>query len=165
MRASERCSPMDQFVQQNAETPDVKRMVVVLVLNHLRCHVFECAAESIPLLHVVKLDAPAEVANLDDIAIFDEDVLRFNVTMDQTLLMQVIDTAAYLDEKVEGRVFREELSLANQIEQVALTRVLQCEVDRVGVAEARVEPADVLVVQLLLNTDLPDESFFNLAGR
>ena len=76
--------------------------------------------------------------------------------MDQTLLVQVIDTAAYLDEEVEGSILGEELGLADQVEQVTLAGILQSEVDRGRVAETRIEPADVFVVELLLDAYLPD---------
>ena len=56
-------------------------MVVVLVLDHLRCHVLERTAEGVPLLHVVELHTPAEVTNLDDVTIFDQYVLRFDIAM------------------------------------------------------------------------------------
>lgn len=140
-------------------------MIVVFVLDHLRRHVLERAAEGIPLLHVVELDTPAEIANLDDVAVLNQYVLRLDVAMDQSLLVQIVDTAANLDEEVEGRVLREELGLADEVEQITFARILQREVDGGLVTEARVEPADVLVVQLLLDSNLPNQRFFDFAGR
>lgn len=66
-------------------------MVVVLVLNHLRCHVLKSTTESVPLLHVVSLDAPTEITNLYNVAILDQDVLRLNVSVNQPLLVEVVN--------------------------------------------------------------------------
>ena len=81
--------------------------------------------------------------------------------MDKPLLVQVVDAAADLNEEVERRVLGEELGLADEIEQVALARVLKRQVDRLLVTETGIEPADVLVVQLLLDADLPNQRLFD----
>ncbi len=62
-------------------------MVVIFVLNHLWGHVLECTAECVSLLHVVRLDAPPEITNLDDVTILDQYVLGLDVSVDETLLM------------------------------------------------------------------------------
>jgi len=73
---------VDEFIQQNSERPNIEGMVVVLVLNHFWCHVLEGAAEGEALLHVVGLDTPPEVADLDYVLVLDEDVLWLDVSVD-----------------------------------------------------------------------------------
>ena len=136
---------------------------MVLVLDHLRSHVLESATKSVPLLHVVQLDAPPEVADLDYVAVLDEDVLWFDVSMNQTLLVQVVDAATDLDEEVESRVLRKELLPSDEIEQVSLGGVFQSQVNGLVVVKARIQSGDVFVVQLLLDPDLPDQSLLHLA--
>lgn len=88
-------------------------MVVVLVLNHLRGHVLERTTKSVSLLHVIGLDAPTEITNLDDVTILNQDVLGFDVSMDQALLVQVVDTGTHLNEEVKSCVLIQVLLLPN----------------------------------------------------
>lgn len=79
-------------------------MVVIFVLDHFWSHVFQRAAEGVPLLHMVGLYAPAKVADLNNIALFDQNVLWLDVSMYETLLMQIVDARADLNEEVECSV-------------------------------------------------------------
>jgi len=56
---------------------------------------------------VVALDAPAKVTYLDDVAIFDKYVLRFNISVNETLFVHKINARADLNEKVESCIFRQ----------------------------------------------------------
>ena len=85
--------------------------------------------------------------------------------MDESLLVKVVDSGANLNEEVESRVLTEILLLPNQVEQVPLRCILQGQVDRCLVLEASIQPTDVLVVQLLLYPNLPDQCFFYFAAR
>ena len=66
--------------------------------------------------------------------------------MNETLLVHEVNTAANLDEEVEGSVLTEVLLFPDQVEQVAFGCVLQGQVDALFVLKARVEAADVLMV-------------------
>ena len=90
-----------------------------LVLNHFRSHVFKRAAEGISLLVCVGLHAPAEITNLDDVALLNEYVLRFDVSVNEALFVQVIYTRANLNEKVEGCVLAQVLFFADQVKKVS----------------------------------------------
>ena len=67
--------------------------------------------------------------------------------------MHEVDAGADLDEEVEGGVLAQIPLFADEVEQVAFACVFQCQVDGVLVLEACVEAADVLVVELLLNSN------------
>lgn len=109
-----------------------------LVLNHLGSHVLQCAAESVPLLVMVGLNAPTEIADLDDVSILDEYVFRLDVSMDQALLVHVVYARADLYEEVEGGILAQVLLLPDQVEQVALACVLQGQVNGIFVFETSI---------------------------
>ena len=137
-----------------------------LVFDHFWGHVLKGAAEGISWLGNFGLHTPAEVADFDDVALLDEDILRLDVTMDKTLFVHVVDAGADLDEEVESHVLVEMLLLANQKEEIALACKLKSEVDGLLVFERGVETAQVFVVQVLLDGDFSDESFlYLLAGE
>jgi hypothetical protein len=80
-------------------------MVVILILNHLWSHILESTTEGVSLLHVVRLNTPTKVTDLNDISILDQDVFGFDISMNKTLFMHIINARAYLNEEVEGRIF------------------------------------------------------------
>jgi hypothetical protein len=135
-----------------------------LILNHLRSHVLESPTEGISLLTVVGLDAPSKVADFNDIAFLYENIFWFDVSMDKSLFVHVVDAWTDLNEEVKGSVFTQILLSPNEVEEVAFASELQNEVDGVFVFEAAVESTYVLVVKLFLNPNLPNQSFLNLAA-
>lgn len=116
---------MNEFVEKDSQRPDVEGVVVSFVLDHFWRHVLEGSTEGIPLLAVVRLNAPAEVADLDDVAFFNEDVLGLDVPVNESLLVHVVDARADLDEEVEGGVLAQELFLPDEVEQISLRCVLK----------------------------------------
>ena len=97
---------------------------MIFVLNHFWSHVLQGTAESVPLLHMVGLDAPPKIADFNDITIFNQDVLGLDISVNQTLFVHVIDAAADLYEEVEGSVLTQKLFFPNQIKQVTFTCIL-----------------------------------------
>ena len=65
--------------------------LVIRLLKHFRSHVLKGTTESVSLLELVKLYAPTEIANFDDVALFDQDVLRLDITVHQVVLVAVLD--------------------------------------------------------------------------
>ena len=65
---------------------------------------------------MIRLNAPSEITYLNDIAFFNKNILRLDISMNEPLLMHIVDTRAYLDEKVEGSVLAEVLFFPNEIE-------------------------------------------------
>lgn len=74
--------------------------------------------------------------------------------------MHVVDTRAYLNEEIEGCVFREVLFFPNQIKQVAFAGVFKSKIDRLFIFKAGIQAADVFMVQLLLNSDFANQRLF-----
>ena len=79
--------------------------------------------------------------------------------------MHVVDAGAHLDEEVEGCVFTEILLFPNKIKKVALASVLEGQHNGILVLKAGVEPANILMIELLLNSDFPNQRLFYLAAR
>ena len=79
-------------------------MIVVFILDHFWSHVLEGTAKSVTLLHVIGLHAPTKVTNLDNVAVFDQYVLWLDISMYKSLLMEVVNTRANLNEKVKCRI-------------------------------------------------------------
>lgn len=73
-----------------------------------------------PFLGVIDLDAPAEVANLEDIVLANQEVLGLYVSMDKPVLVQEVNTSTSLDKEVEGLIFCQRLLLPDEVEEVAL---------------------------------------------
>ena len=92
---------MHELVEQYTQRPDIQSMVMRFILNHLWSHILERSTKSVPLLAVIRLNTPAEIADFDNVAFFDKDIFRFNISMNQTLFMHVINSRTDLDEKVE----------------------------------------------------------------
>ena len=84
-------STVDELVQKDAEGPNVQSVVMSLVLDHFWSHVLGRSTEGVPLLVVVALDAPSKVAYLDDVALFDQNVLWLDVSVDQSLLVHIVN--------------------------------------------------------------------------
>ena len=114
---------------------------------------------------MIRLDAPSKVTDLDDVAVFDEDVFGLDISVNKPLLVQIIDSGTNLDEEIEGCILAQELLLTDEVEQIALGSIFECQVNGCFILEARVEPADVLVIELFLDPYLSNEGFFDLTGR
>jgi hypothetical protein len=139
-------------------------MIVIFILDHFWSHIFECPAKSVSLLHVVRLHAPSEIADLYYVAIFYQYVFRFDVSMYQTLLMQVIYARAYLNEKVKSSILGQEPLLSNQVEQISFRGIFKGQINCGFVLETGIKPTNVLMVQLFLDSYFSYESFFYFAA-
>ena len=80
-------------------------MIVILILNHLWSHVLESSTEGVSLLHVIRLNTPTKVTNLNDVSILYQNVFRFDISMNQTLFVHIINARANLYEEVKSCVF------------------------------------------------------------
>lgn len=135
-------------------------MVIEILIDHLWRHVLQRAAVSLPLPFVEValrvalnrvVDGPAEVANLNYMIVIDEQVLRLQISMNETVLVQEIDTNYCLNEEPKSAVFIETLALRDLQKQVALWDVLHDKVVVLAVLEVRVEPDHIHMLQLLVD--------------
>ena len=167
---SERCIAVDQLVEQDAERPDVQLVVVLPMVDHLRCHVLECATEGVALafvelaivVHVhLAFTRPAKVADLQHVVLVHEQVFWLQVSMDEAVLVEEVDASDRLDEEIKRGLLAEALLLPNQGEQVALGHVLHDQVNVLVVLQVRIHSHDVDVLQFLMNLDLSPEGLLH----
>ena len=114
---------------------------------------------------MIRLDAPAEVTDFDDIAILNENVFGFDISMNKSLLMQIIDSGTNLYEEIKRRILAQKLLFTDEVKQITFRSIFERQIYRCFVFKACVEPTDVLVVELFLNPNLSNECFFDLTGR
>lgn len=129
MNTCEWSSSVDQLVEKNTQRPYIKCMVVIFILDHFRGHVLKSSAKSISLLHMIRLYTPTEITDFDDISILDENIFWFDISMDKTLLVQVVNTGAYLNEEIKCSIFTQVLLFTNKIEQITFGSILKRQVD------------------------------------
>ena len=125
MDTCERCTAVNEFVQQDTKGPDVECVVVRLVHYHFWRHVLEGAAVGVSWLLHISLDTPTKVADFDDISLLDENILWLDVSVDEPLLVHVVDATADLDEEVESNILLQKLLFTNQVEQIAFVSILE----------------------------------------
>ena len=69
---SERSTPMYKLIQKNSDGPHINLVIMWQLLDHLGCHILECAAEGVPLFLVAssliclatRFYTPSEVTDL-----------------------------------------------------------------------------------------------------
>lgn len=88
--------PMKHFVQQYSQTPDVYWTVVFLIFIYLRSHVFICTTKCPSLFSFTDLSTPAEVTYLRLEVGIQQNILRFQVTMDYSYLVNSKNSFANL---------------------------------------------------------------------
>eukprot|EP00406_Dinophysis_acuminata_P040260 CAMPEP_0179360684 /NCGR_PEP_ID=MMETSP0797-20121207/80107_1 /TAXON_ID=47934 /ORGANISM="Dinophysis acuminata, Strain DAEP01" /LENGTH=335 /DNA_ID=CAMNT_0021076053 /DNA_START=249 /DNA_END=1254 /DNA_ORIENTATION=+ len=147
----------EHLVEQDAHGPDIDTVPVRLVLHHLRGEVVQGAAEGVPLPAVRDLRAPPEVAELRDPVCAQQDVLGLDVAVDDVPLVEVGERERDVPEDLGGVPLRQAAALLHNREEGPAARVLQQQVEVVGVLEVAVEAEDVRVLQGDLGLYLPEE--------
>jgi len=93
------------FVQENAKAPYVESLVMASSLNHLWRKVIQRTAKG------SSRDAsectPSQVRNLEHILTVDQQVFRFQVSVNYALRMQVVQSSSHLREVMPGNVLCE----------------------------------------------------------
>ena len=84
--------------------------------------------------------------------------------MDESILVQEINSGYCLNEEIEGFIFGQHTLLADYIEQVALFHVFKNEVYKLFIFEACEKSNYVYMLQFLLDLDLSVERLLHL-GR
>jgi len=65
---------------------------------------------------MVTLHTPAKVADLDDVALFNKDIFRLDISMDEALFVHIIDARANLNKEVKSGILTKILLLADEVE-------------------------------------------------
>lgn len=101
----ERGQPSDQLIKQGSQRIEVNSVRVPSLLNHLGRHILCAPTEAVGDFSGFKADLrESEVGDLNVSVVIDEEILGFEVTVDDVLLMQVHETIKNFD-KVESSFF------------------------------------------------------------
>ena len=155
---------MDELVEENAEGPHVKLVVVLPVVDHFWRHVLKSTAKSVPLslvevpigiLRNLAFASPTEVTNFQHVVFVHQKVLRLEVPMDETVFVEEVDASDGLNEEVKGSLLVETAFFFDEDEQVALRHILHHQVDILVVLQVSIHPHDVHMLQLLVDLNLP----------
>lgn len=93
------------LVKQDTEGPDVRLKVVALTLDDLRGEVVRSSNDSLGSGTGVREDtSDSEISKLHDTALSQEDVLRLEITMEDLLIVSVLDSQADLSEDIKDLV-------------------------------------------------------------
>jgi hypothetical protein len=97
----------DHFVENAAEGPDVRLLIVWLLLTDLRRQIVRSTDSSLcAIVSVLEYSSNTEVTNLDLAVLRHEDVLSFQVSVQDLPVMNVFDCKRHLHEPVQNLVFR-----------------------------------------------------------
>lgn len=153
--ASEWCLPSQELVGKDAYSPDINLIVVGLLIDELRCHIVHCAAKGHPPL-VDGVCGPSKVTQLHvhPFKVHDEDVLRFDVAMDDVPLLHVNECTHNLSDDVSRLLFRKILVLLQSLVEVAVVRVFKDHIHVLLIVEVAIEPDNVRMPQPPLNLQL-----------
>mmetsp|Transcript_1379 Transcript_1379/g.4166 ORF Transcript_1379/g.4166 Transcript_1379/m.4166 type:complete len:278 (-) Transcript_1379:511-1344(-) len=125
-------------------------------LDHLGRQVVPGAAEGPPRLAGGQLGAPAEVGELRDAALAEQDVLGLHVAVHGAGEVQVVQGARDAREDAGSLALRQPGAPLEGLEERALARVLEEQVHALRVFETLEESNHVWVLELELRAGLPE---------
>lgn len=139
---------------QNPQTPHVcLKSFVSLLFDDFGSQVGRSAyvfEDSFPHLH---FPADSEVAHLDLVLVVEENVVEFDVSVEDLLFVQISETFQDSGEYGEKLRFRELVFLLQDLQEVPLLSVLQDNEQILAVLEDLVELDDILMTAVLQDLD------------
>jgi hypothetical protein len=151
----ERWFAHQELIAQYTQTPYISTGTVAALFNHLRRKVIQSSAHSLSP-PPWRVDTPPEIGNLELTPMVEKEVLRFDVTVDDVLLVKVVKGVGKLTNELGCEWFWEfPHSRQVSIEFTFLCK-LQDKIDPLGVMEVGVHSQNILMpdVGLYLNLTL-----------
>jgi hypothetical protein len=134
--------PIKQFISQDANAPDVNFAVIVLAFGHLGRSVERSSALGVP--HEGGVNGPSKITNFD--CVFDDkDVLRFDVAVNDIVLVHVFDCHANLLD-IFPHLFFLKGSFVQSFIQILARACLEEQVDEFRICCKAVEVYNIRVV-------------------
>jgi hypothetical protein len=150
----------EELVAQNAERPNVHCFVVGLALNHLGGEVVERATEGVAL-GGRGVDGPAEVGDLDLALAIDEEVLRLDVTVDDVLLVAVVERRGEGSDVVRSSLLREALKALKVFVKLSSRGEFEDEIDSALIVEITIKAKNIVVTKVRLDLDFSTKLVLN----
>ena len=141
------------------------------MVDHLGSHVLQRAAESVALSLVqvtigIRLDltltGPSEIANFEHVILVDEQVLRLQISMNETILMQEVNASDRLYKEVKGCLFGEAALFFDEDEEVTLGDILHDQVNVLAVFQVCIHAHNIHMLQLLVDLNFTAQRLFHL---
>ena len=85
--------------------------------------------------------------------------------MNKSLLVQIIDSGTNLYEEIKRRILAQKLLFTDEVKQIAFRSIFERQIYGGFVLKARVEPTNVLMIELFLDPNFSYQRFFDLTGR
>jgi len=154
--AFERRVTRKQLEEKYAKIPNIKRLVVARLLDHLGSQVLRRTTVGKSLPGLVEEVGPAEVGQLNSTIGIKQNVLRLNVTMNDGWLhrVQVHTRRNHFAKILRGNSLRESSLSLQQTVDLAFGRELKDEVEGLVVFVMVVKLHNVLLVKLVHDLDL-----------
>ena len=105
------------------------------------------------------LSAPAKITEFDIVFIIEEQVLRLDITVENIIIMEVLDSFASLDKVLAGLLLIDFLFLLNIAIEVAIGDVLENDVNVVVFLEGVKQFDNVLEGSFHVDLDLSFDTF------
>ena len=124
---------MHKLIEKDTEGPSVDLVSMWSLVPHLGRHISRCSTVSIALFLVlvalgvgldIELTGPAKVADFNAVILVDQEVLRFEISVDELVLVEEVDADHGLDEVPERLLLVVASVLADGVEEVVLRDVL-----------------------------------------
>ena len=160
------------LIEDTAKCPDVRLVTVdTLIVEKLWRHVVRRAilalgAAFLPILVLVilivlilvgkvcKLTGKAKVTELERTVFIEEHIRRFEVTVDNAIEMEIVETLSQISAKLLYRLFRKLLILFDQLEEITSSTVLKDDPEMVPGLIPVVEFENVSVLEIMEDSHL-----------
>lgn len=90
----------NQLESQNANGPQVNSLVVESSRNQLRRKVQRSTTKGLPQLFIGVIYTPSKVSNFDNITRRNQNILRFNISMDNKMSVKILNGSTYLSDQL-----------------------------------------------------------------
>ena len=146
----ERSTSNHQFICQNSQTPQVHRHVVLFSFQYLRSSVVKCSTISFSSL--IANSSPAEVTKLTN-SMRNNNVFRLDITMSNTLLMQVLYCLCYLLQPYCSLYLTKSFLLLQLLKKGSFLHIVKNKINVLSIIKAAIKSENVLVLTEWLYLD------------
>ena len=109
-----------KFIKESSQSVEIDSIRMPCFLDHFRRHVLSAAAKTVSDIPAVESHfGQTEVCNFNMSVMVNQQILRFEISIDDILLMQVHKTVQYFDEVESSMFFRHSFDGLQIVEQLS----------------------------------------------
>mmetsp|Transcript_77172 Transcript_77172/g.206086 ORF Transcript_77172/g.206086 Transcript_77172/m.206086 type:complete len:273 (-) Transcript_77172:170-988(-) len=158
---SKRCLANQQLVNQDSPTPHIHKRIVPLFLQNFRRQVLWSAAKR--RAPAAALCRPTKIGDFDSPISTHQHILRLQVSVNHTLLLQMLQRLPNLTGVGHNHSLLEAASRLQYSDQSATSSILQHQIQLLLVLKPAMSLDNVAVLQSHMNLQLPDQLMLKLA--